>query len=323
MPSIDWPLEKLVEYKPALYREADFDSFWKQTVSAAVSQPLKAQFAPYELMPNGLECSSFRFDGYVANENDRPGRIAGWYVRPAAVGKYPGVMFYHGYSGRGVRPLDMIALASQGLCVMSMDCRGQTGDSSDHSAPTGGHFTGYMTQGILDPTGYYYRYVYADAVRALELLTSRPEVDATRLAVTGGSQGGAISLAVSALTPRTLSLSLPDVPFLCDFRRAINITPQNPYPEIVKYLKQNISHFEQAIRTLSYFDNINLAPWIKCKTVIANGLWDDVCPPSTIYAAYNHIAAPKQMCNYPFHGHETPYEHRELQFRLITELQQK
>ncbi|HRK31523.1 MAG TPA: alpha/beta fold hydrolase [Tepidisphaeraceae bacterium] len=320
MPSIDWPLEKLIEYKPALYREPDFDDFWKQTISAAGSQALNEAVTPYDLKAKGLKCFSVRWDGFVGGADDRPGRIAGWYVRPEGSGKYPGVMFYHGYGGRGVRPLDMVSLASQGFCVMSMDCRGQTGDSADQSAPASGHSTGYMTKGILDPATYYYRYVYADAVRALELLATRKEVDESRLAVTGGSQGGAISLAVSALTPRKLTLSLPDVPFLCDFRRAINITPQNPYPEIVRYLKLNISTFDRVIKTLSYFDNMNLAPWIKCQTVIANGLWDDVCPPSTIYAAYNHIPAAKQMCNYPYHGHETPYEHKELQFRLLTEL---
>jgi len=316
MPSIDWPLEKLVEYKPVLYREADFDSFWQQTISTAKAQALNETMQPYELSAKGLACYSVRWDGYVAGADDRPGRIAGWYVRPCGGGKFPAVLWYHGYSGRGTRPLDLIHLASQGICVMSMDCRGQSGESTDHSAPPGGHYTGYMTQGIIDPKGYYYRYVYADAVRALELLASRAEVDASRLAITGGSQGGAIALAVSALSDRP-KLSLPDVPFLCDFRRAINITPQNPYPEIIRYLKQNPGQFERLIKTLSYFDNMNLAPWIKCRTIISNGLWDDICPPSTIYAAYNHIGAEKEMHDYPYHGHEVAYEHRELQYRSI------
>jgi cephalosporin-C deacetylase len=72
-----------------------------------------------------------------------------------------------------------------------------------------------------------------------------------------------------------------------------------------------------ALRTLSYFDNVNLAPRVRCRTIISNGLWDDVCPPSTIFAAYNHIDAPKEMCVYRFHAHEWPYEHRELQHREI------
>ena len=101
MPSIDWPLEKLVEYKPPLYREADFEVFWKQTISSAKAQALNEAFSLYELPAKGLQCSSVRWDGYVAGDDDRPGRIAGWYVLPIAAGKYPAVMSYHGYSGRG------------------------------------------------------------------------------------------------------------------------------------------------------------------------------------------------------------------------------
>lgn len=321
MPSIDMPLERLREYKPSLYREPDFDAFWERTLETARRLPLNLELRPYDLPARGVECFSVRFDGFADGPDDRPGRIAGWYARPVGARNVPGVMVYHGYSGRGIRPLDMLALASQGIAVMSMDCRGQTGESQDLSAPSdGGHFVGYMTKGIRDPNRYYYRYVYADAVRALEALADRPEVDATRLAVTGGSQGGALSLAVAALAPDRPLLSLPDVPFLCDFRRAIDITPNGPYPEIVRFLKQNPGLYDTAIRTLSYFDNMNLAPRIKCRTVISNGLWDDICPPSTVFAAYNHIAAPKQMENYRFHAHEWPYEHRELQHRLIVEV---
>jgi cephalosporin-C deacetylase len=319
MPSIDWPIEKLREYKPALYREADFETFWNETKMAAVKQPLNGELIPFSLPAHGVDFFAIRFDGFAGSPDDRPGRIGGWYARPRLSSKVPAVMFYHGYSGRGVRPIDMIALASQGIATMSMDTRGQTGESSDLSAAEGGHFIGYMTKGILNPRQYYYRYVYADAIRALEFLASREEVDVSRIAVTGGSQGGAIALAASALSDRPI-LSLPDIPFLCDFRRAIDITPNNPYPEIVRYIKQNPTTYDRVIQTLSYFDNMNLAPWIKCKTIICNGLWDDVCPPSTIFAAYNHITAPKQMEVYRFHGHETPYEHRELQYRTIHQM---
>ena len=103
-----------------------------------------------------------------------------------------------------------------------MDCRGQNAQSQDLSHPPEGHSTGWMTQGIRDPKTYYYRYVYADALRALELLAQREEVDEHRLAITGASQGGGLSLAVAALSDRP-ALALPDIPFLCDYRRAIEI----------------------------------------------------------------------------------------------------
>ena len=313
MPSIDWPLEQLKQYKPPLNREADFDDYWRTTVAEATAQPLNAELIPIDFPARGLQCFAVRFDGF------KGGRIAGWYVRPDSNGKFPGLCVYHGYSGRGPRPLDLIAYAQQGICVLSMDCRGQNGQSQDAAVYSEGYVAGWMTQGIRDPRSYYYRYVYADAVRALELLARRDEVDAKRLAITGVSQGGGITLAVAALSDRP-QLALADVPFLCDFRRGVAITTIGPYPEIPLFLKSFPHLFEQAFRTLSYCDNLNLAPMIKCRTVISNCLWDDICPPSTIYAVYNHMACEKQMELYPFHKHEVPHDHNETKFRLITEV---
>ena len=313
MPSIDMPLEQLRQYKPTLYRQEDFESFWESTLAASDKQPLNAELIPYDLHARGLEAFAVRFDGFGG------GRLAGWYLRPDSRGKFPGLCVYHGYSGRAPRPLDLVHFAAQGMCVLSLDCRGQNGQSQDTAVYPEGHQLGWMTAGIRDPRTYYYRYVYADAVRALELLAHREEVDAARLAITGGSQGGALALAVAALSRKPI-LALPDIPFLCDFRRAIAITPNGPYPEIVAFLKAFPHLYDQVFRTLSYFDNINLAPWITCRTVVSNGLCDDICPPSTIYGAYNHITAEKQMEVYPFHKHEVAYEHYELKFRLLTEL---
>lgn len=311
MPSIDMPLEQLRQYKPSLTRESDFDAYWDATISEALSQPLNAEFIPYDLGAKNAECFAVRFDGY------KGGRIAGWYLRPKGGGPFSGVCHYHGYVGPGVRPLEMLPLVGQGLCALSMDCRGQCGQSQDTALYPGGHHLGWMTIGISDPQTYYYRYVFADAVRALEVLAARDEVDESRLAVTGISQGGAITLAAASLTKRPLRLALPDIPFLCDYQRAVKITPNGPYPEIVRFIKTNPSLHEQVFRTLSYCDCMNLAPRIRCKTVISNGLCDDICPPSTIFAAYNHITAEKQMEIYPFHMHEVPYEHSELKFRLL------
>ncbi len=312
MPSIDMPLEQMRQYKPSLNRESDFESFWSQTLDSSSKQPLNAELIPYPLPARGLAIYALRYDGLEG------GRIAGWYVRPEGNGPFPGLCIYHGYSGRGPRPLDLIQLASQGIAILSMDCRGQNGESQDAKTYPGGHHSGWMTQGLRRPKDYYYRYVYTDAVRALEVLAGREEVDETRLAITGGSQGGGITLAVAALSDRPI-LALPDIPFLCDFRRAIQITPAGPYPEIVAFVKSHPHLYEQSLKTLSYFDGMNLAPWIECKTVVSNGLWDDVCPPSTIFAAYNHMSCPKQMEVYPFCKHETTYEHHELKFKLLLE----
>jgi len=313
MPSLDMPLEQLRQYKPSLYREEDFEKFWDGTVAEAVRQPLNAELIPYKLPAKGLACYALRYDGF------RGGRIAGWYVRPDTAGKFPGLCIYHGYSGRSPRPLELVPYAAQGMCVLSMDVRGQNGQSQDVTQYAEGAFSGWMTKGIRNPQQYYYRQVYADAVRALELLANREEVDAKRLAITGISQGGGITLAVAALSDRP-TLAFADIPFLCDFRRAIEITPLPPYTEIPAFIKVFPDLHQQALRTLSYCDNLNLAPWITCRTVITAGLCDDICPPSTIFGAYNQITAEKQIEVFPYHKHEVAYEHNELRFQLLMEM---
>lgn len=313
MPSIDMPLEQLRVYKPSLYRAEDFQGFWDTVLSQSDKQPLNAELIPYDLRARGLECFAVRFDGFGG------GRLAGWFLRPDSRGQFPGLCVYHGYSGRAPRPLDLISFAAQGMCVLSMDCRGQNGQSQDAAIYPEGHHAGWMTAGIRDPRTYYYRNVYADAVRALEVLARRDETDPARLAITGVSQGGGITLAVAALSRKPV-LALADIPFLCDFRRSINIATAGPYPEITGFLRSFPHLYEETIRTLSYFDCLNLAPWIGCRTIISNGLWDDICPPSSIYGVYNHITAEKQMEVYPFHKHDVAYEHNELKFRLLAEL---
>src|SRR5580698_9756017 len=108
MPSIDMPLDQLRQYKPSLYREADFEPFWRSTITEAVAQPMNAELIPYNLGARGIECYALRYDGYKTGPEAQPGRLAGWYLRPDGHGPFPGLAVYHGYSGRGTRPLDLL-----------------------------------------------------------------------------------------------------------------------------------------------------------------------------------------------------------------------
>jgi cephalosporin-C deacetylase len=100
----------------------------------------------------------------------------------------------------------------------------------------------------------------------------------------------------------------------------VNLAKEGPYLEIASFLKAFGELYDTAFRTLSYFDCLNLAPGIQCRTVISNCLWDEICPPSTIFAVHHHIGGPKQMEVYPFHKHEIPYDHSEIKFQLLAEV---
>jgi cephalosporin-C deacetylase len=160
-----------------------------------------------------------------------------------------------------------------------------------------------MTLGVLDPKTYYYRRVFTDAVRAIEAARSHDVVNPEKIAVTGGSQGGGIALAASALEP-IVAASMPDVPFLCAYRRATEIVDTAPYSEITRYCKIHRDQVDTVFHTLSYFDGVNLASRAHAPALFSTALMDDVCPPSTVFAAFNHYAGPKEIKVWRYNQHE-------------------
>ncbi len=206
MPAFDLPLEKLREYQPALTREPDFRDFWAETLAQAAKIPLDPELVLVDYPVDGLRVAQASYTGWDG------ARIRGWYIVPAGRGPHPGLAFYHGYSGSKGAIYDYLGWASQGYAILAVDVRGQNGESDDPSDYPGGHYQGWMSQGILDPARYYYRGAFVDCVRALDFLSAQPEVDAGRLGITGGSQGGGLTLAVAGLDHRPkVAMAVDDV----------------------------------------------------------------------------------------------------------------
>jgi len=311
MPLVDMPIEQLRRYKPPLTRRKDFDAFWSKTIRAAVKQPLKTELKREAYPAAGVRVWRATFDGFEG------GRIAGWLLEPETRGRRPALVVYHGYSGRSPCVFHLLPWAMQGMVVLAVDCRGQNGGSTDGAVYPEGHRPGFMTQGILDKDAYYYRYVYADGVRALELAAGLDSVDPDRIGVTGGSQGGGLSLAAAALAPGRVRCAAPHVAFLCHYQRAVAMA-ENPYREIADYVKAWPDREDRVFETLSYFDNMNLADRIRARSLVSVGLWDLICPPSTVFAVYNHMKCPKEIVMYPCTGHEEPDDWRERVFAFMT-----
>jgi cephalosporin-C deacetylase len=189
-----------------------------------------------------------------------------------------------------------------------MDTRGQgstwsVGDTADQEPDGAPAHPGFMTRGILDPATYYYRRVFTDAVRAIEAARANPSVDPERIALTGGSQGGGISIAAAALAPDVAAV-MPDVPFLADIARAITVVDRDPYTEVTRYLKAHRDHTDRVLRTLGYVDVAHLGRRATAPALFSVGLMDEICPPSTVYAAFNEYGGPKEIVEYPFNDHE-------------------
>jgi cephalosporin-C deacetylase len=221
----------------------------------------------------------------------------------------PAVVEYVGYGGGRGLPIDWLRWPAAGYATFVMDTRGQgsgwvSGDTPDVDADGGGpQVAGFLTRGILDPRTYYYRRVFTDAVMAVAAVREHGAVDPDRVVVAGTSQGGGIALAVAGLEPSVVA-ALIDVPFLSHVRRAIEITDEHPYRELRQFLGIHRGRVDDVFRTLGYMDGLNFAARARVPALFAVGLMDEVCPPSTVFAAYNHYAGPKEIRVWPWNGHE-------------------
>jgi len=297
----DLPLDQLKVYKPALTKQDDFDAFWDATLAELAQVPIAYERIKMSYPVIGIQVYQVFFQGF------NNARIEGLLAFPEQAEPLPGIVSYHGYNWIIDGDVhETVNLALKGYAVLKMFCRGQHGESSDNLVSSNGHVTGWMAKGIQNKDEYYYRGVYMDAVRAIEVLAAMPEVDADRIAVTGGSQGGAITLAAAALSDIP-KLAVADHPYLSNFERAVEMTPSGPYGELNEYFRRYSAKPEleaNAFNTLSYFDIMNLAPRIKCHSWMTIGLVDMITPPSTVFAAYNHINSSKDISVYRYFGHE-------------------
>lgn len=310
MPRFDLTSEELRAYRPSVSEPADFDSFWRTTLEDSRARAEPPRLVPVKTPLTEFDTFDVTFSGYGGDP------VRGWFIVPAgATHALPTVLEFNGYGGGRGLPHERLAWAAAGYAYFFMDTRGQGsshgsgGDTPDpHGA--GPAAPGFMTRGIEDPRTYYYRRIYTDAVLAVDAVRTFDRVDSSRLAVCGASQGGGIAMAAAGLASGLIA-AMPDVPFLCNFERAVGMTDRLPYGELVRYLAVHRDSAQRVFETLSYFDGVNFAKRATQRALFSVGLLDPVCPPSTVYAAHNHwgsqstgAASPAEIVDYPFNEHE-------------------
>ncbi|GAB2961684.1 acetylxylan esterase [Saccharothrix stipae] len=307
MPLTDSPHDELAHYRPDASPPEDFDAFWERTLSAAraCDGAVRAERVTDRHLLRTVDVDDVRFPGW----NGDP--VAAWLLRPrGAEGPLPVVVTYIGYSGGRGLPTDHLLWSAAGYAQLVVDSRGQGHDTPDSTEGSGTQWAeGFMTRGVDSPDHYYYRRLITDCVRAVDAVADLPGLDPRRVIVTGGSQGGGLALAVAGLARDAVAAVLPDVPFLCHFRRAAEISGEGPYPELAKYLRwHSREHVERTFATLSYFDGVHFAQRATAPALFSVGLMDPICPPSTVYAAFNHYAGDERtMTVWPFADHGGGY----------------
>ncbi|QQR39749.1 acetylxylan esterase [Devosia rhizoryzae] len=312
MPFPDLVHPAIDAYESAVQTPADFVQFWASTIAEARALGGEVSMVPAQTTLKLVEVFDVTFPGFGGHP------IKGWLMLPRERSrKLPLVVQYVGYGGGRGFAHEGLHWAVSGFAYFRMDTRGQgsgwsTGATPDPVGSTG-QIPGVMTKGILDRNDYYYRRLFTDGVRAVDTLIDLDFVDAERVAVCGGSQGGGISLAVAGIDDRVKAV-MPDVPFLCDFPRAIRVAGRDPYLEIVRFLAQHREKAQTVFETLRYFDGVCFARRSKAAALFSVAMMDDVCPPSTVYAAFKAFAGTeKTIVEYEFNNHEGggPFQDRQ------------
>ena len=221
-------------------------------------------------------------------------RLYGILCMPRAAGKYPAVL---SVPGAGVRPYrGLTELASRGLITFQIGIHGipviQPQEVYD-SLATGG-LSGYPTFGLDSRERYYYRRVYVGTLRANDFLTSLPQWDGRNLGVTGGSQGGALSIVTAALDRRVTRL-VAYYPAISDVTGYVH-QRAGGWPHMFRAVDgPNVHRTETKLNTMQYYDVVNFARRVTASGFYSWGFNDETCPPTSIYSAYNVITAPKRL----------------------------
>ncbi len=319
MPVFEMPLAELHQYHGRNPRPVDFDDFWARALAELGAVKPTLELRPAAFQTAYAECFHLYFTGV------RNARIHAKYLRPKQTAKpHPALLHFHGYASHSGDWQDKLAYVAQGFSVAAMDVRGQGGLSEDTGGVKGNTHTGHIIRGLDDePDNLYFRQVFLDTVQLARLVMDMPEVDPDRVCALGMSQGGGLVLACASLEPRIRRLT-PLCPFLCDYQRVWEMDlALNAYAELKTYFRLFDPRHErerEVFERLGYIDCQHLADRIRGETLMAIGLMDDICPPSSQFAAFNKIQAPKTPVLFPDFAHEVYPGFLDKAFQFLAEL---
>lgn len=291
--------------KPTVANPADFTQFWDQAKAELAAIPIDARMT---LLPD--RCTE-KVNVYEVNlQNFRSGsRLFGILCVPKLEGKYPALLKV---PGAGVRPYGGdVVMAEKGIITFEIGIHGVpvTLDADVYRNLGGSAVNQYYNYNLDSKDRYYYKRVFMGCVRANDFLVSLPQYDGRNLAVTGGSQGGALSIITAGLDPRVKYLA-SFYPAMSDMTGYLN-GRAGGWPHLFDKNNLPYNNQKEKIETVGYFDVVNFARLLKIPGLYSWGFNDETCPPTSMYAAYNVISAPKELYLALETGHWTYPEQRD------------
>ncbi len=297
--------------QPTVKDPSDFDKFWADAIAEARKLNLDPRIT---LMPE--RCTSEANVYHISFQNNSSGsRIYGMLAMPKKSGKYPAILKV---PGAGIRPYAGDSrTAALGFIVLEIGIHGIPVilDPQVYADLNGAALANYNTIRMNDRNTHYYKRVYTGCVRAVDFIYTLPEFNGTDVAVTGGSQGGALTIVTAGLDNRIKYMAAL-YPALCDHTGYLN-KRAGGWPHYFRTTEPKPEELE----TLGYYDVVNFARRVKIPGYYTWGFNDLTCPPTSMYSAYNVITAPKELHIFQETGHWTfPEESEELNNWLLKKL---
>ncbi len=310
------------EIKPSLPVPDDFDSFWAAQKAALAKVPLKFTLSPVTTQAKTADAFDAQIDCLGAP-------VSGYYGRPknAKPRSCPAILLVHGAGVRGSNLGSTFwAEREGGMLAMDINAHGlPNGKPAEfYKEQENGALKDYRYIGRSDREANYFKGMFLRLVRAIDFLTAQPEWDGKTVIVHGSSQGGFQAFAAGALDER-VTFICAGVPAGCD-HTGISVNRINGWPKLVSITNGKANEAE--LQTARYFDNVNFARRCHAKgAAVTVGFIDTVCPPTSVYAAYNALTVPKQIHIDALSGHtSTPGASKFMQeaaFAHVREMKSK
>jgi cephalosporin-C deacetylase-like acetyl esterase len=304
-----------LKIQPVINYPSDFTDFWNNAKQELSKIPIDARVT---LMPS--RCTE-KVNVYQVNMQNYPARtrLYGILCVPKKEGKYPALL---NVPGAGVYPYGgNIEMAEKGLITLEIGIHGIPLDMNEgvYDDLGWGALRGYMNINLDDRDRFYYKHVYLGCVRAVDFLFTLPQFDGSNIAVSGGSQGGALSIVTAGLDPRIKYLAAY-FPALCDLTGDLH-GRAGGWPHYFEGGNLQFNNKKDKIATCAYFDVVNFAKQLKVPGFYTWGYNDDTCPPTSMYAAYNAIHAQKTLYLALDTGHwEYPEQNEKLNNWVLEKL---
>lgn len=291
--------------QPTVKEPADFDQYWSNAIQELSKVPMDARMT---LLPE--RCTETVNVYHVNLQNLRPGtRLYGILCMPKKPGKYPALLHV---PGAGVRAYNGdIANAEKGMITFQIGIHGVPVNMapSVYEDLAKGPLNQYVTFNLDSKDNFYFKRVYLGCIRANDFITSLPEYDGTNLAVTGGSQGGALSIVTAGLDKRVKWLAAL-YPAYSDVTGYLH-NRAGGWPHYFLGANTAIHNTPAKLETIGYYDVVNFARRVNIPGFYTWGYNDETCPPTSMYASYNVIPGQKELFLALETGHWTYPEQRE------------